>query len=318
MFSNIKKYAIIYHKDCLDGFAAAYLLVKAIEKVTGEYYLYPMHYGDAVPDITDSSVLIVDFSLPMDILVDLAGKNYGVYLTDHHASAFKMLAEEYSDVEDIPTDATFEYSDGNINLDIYLDNNRSGCGIIRDFVKDMVFGEYCYITDLLNAHSRLLKVINAIEDRDLWRFLLPDTEVYAAIMSDVSKTVESWDRIFYELTDTEFDKIFSRAKTIKEVHNTMAGEAASKATLIDFQGMKIPVLNCTSLISLTNDKMDKDTGISMTYFISSDPVVIVSLRSRGDINVGKMAEKYGGGGHKNAAGFKLPVNLLSDLLTGKL
>ena len=36
-----------------------------------------------------------------------------------------------------------------------------------------------------------------------------------------------------------------------------------------------------------------------------------SLRSRGDVNVAKIAEAYGGGGHKNAAGFKIKGSLKS-------
>ncbi len=34
----------------------------------------------------------------------------------------------------------------------------------------------------------------------------------------------------------------------------------------------------------------------------------VSLRSKGDINVARVAEKFGGGGHRNAAGFKIEGN----------
>jgi len=37
----------------------------------------------------------------------------------------------------------------------------------------------------------------------------------------------------------------------------------------------------------------------------------VSLRSKGDVNVAKIAELYGGGGHKNAAGFKIKGSLKS-------
>ena len=36
-----------------------------------------------------------------------------------------------------------------------------------------------------------------------------------------------------------------------------------------------------------------------------------SLRSKGDVNVAKIAELYGGGGHKNAAGFKIKGSLKS-------
>jgi phosphoesterase RecJ-like protein len=34
-----------------------------------------------------------------------------------------------------------------------------------------------------------------------------------------------------------------------------------------------------------------------------------SLRSRGDVNVARIAEQYGGGGHQNAAGFKMKADL---------
>ena len=37
----------------------------------------------------------------------------------------------------------------------------------------------------------------------------------------------------------------------------------------------------------------------------------VSLRSKGNVNVAKIAELYGGGGHKNAAGFKIKGNVKS-------
>ena len=34
----------------------------------------------------------------------------------------------------------------------------------------------------------------------------------------------------------------------------------------------------------------------------------MSLRSKGDINVAKVAEGFGGGGHKNAAGLRIEGN----------
>jgi phosphoesterase RecJ-like protein len=37
----------------------------------------------------------------------------------------------------------------------------------------------------------------------------------------------------------------------------------------------------------------------------------VSLRSKGDLDVAKIAEHFGGGGHKNAAGFRIKSDLKS-------
>ena len=38
----------------------------------------------------------------------------------------------------------------------------------------------------------------------------------------------------------------------------------------------------------------------------------------GGCQVEVMAKKYGGGGHKNAAGFTLPLDSIGDLLNGRL
>ncbi|MDP3012705.1 MAG: DHHA1 domain-containing protein, partial [Candidatus Subteraquimicrobiales bacterium] len=52
----------------------------------------------------------------------------------------------------------------------------------------------------------------------------------------------------------------------------------------------------------------------------SDETIKVSLRSKGDFNVIKIAEKFGGGGHPNAAGFSSPfkqektIRVLTDLV----
>lgn len=43
----------------------------------------------------------------------------------------------------------------------------------------------------------------------------------------------------------------------------------------------------------------------------------ISLRSFGEINVSKIAEKYGGGGHEMAAGFPCNINLLKNILEEK-
>jgi nanoRNase/pAp phosphatase (c-di-AMP/oligoRNAs hydrolase) len=43
-----------------------------------------------------------------------------------------------------------------------------------------------------------------------------------------------------------------------------------------------------------------------------------SLRSRGELDVSAIAKKLGGGGHKNAAGFQLPLIRGRNVLDGIL
>jgi oligoribonuclease NrnB/cAMP/cGMP phosphodiesterase (DHH superfamily) len=45
--------------------------------------------------------------------------------------------------------------------------------------------------------------------------------------------------------------------------------------------------------------------IGMGWFERRDGLIQFSLRSNGDIDVSKIATRFGGGGHKNAAGFQM-------------
>ena len=57
----------------------------------------------------------------------------------------------------------------------------------------------------------------------------------------------------------------------------------------------------------------------MTYHYNGDRKLwVCSLRSNGDVDVGQIAEKLGGGGHDRAAGFSVDKDKISDLLKGFL
>ena len=52
---------------------------------------------------------------------------------------------------------------------------------------------------------------------------------------------------------------------------------------------------------------EKCGSFALLWYVHSDGEVKCSLRSRGKVDVAAMAEKFGGGGHKNAAGFRMPL-----------
>jgi phosphoesterase RecJ-like protein len=58
-------------------------------------------------------------------------------------------------------------------------------------------------------------------------------------------------------------------------------------------------------------RMMKDVGVSALFREMGDNYWRVSLRSKGDINVAKIATLFDGGGHKNAAGCKIKAGLES-------
>ncbi len=58
-------------------------------------------------------------------------------------------------------------------------------------------------------------------------------------------------------------------------------------------------------------RMIKSVKIAALFRDMGDGFWKASLRSKGNVNVAKIAELYGGGGHKNAAGFKIKGSLKS-------
>lgn len=92
----------------------------------------------------------------------------------------------------------------------------------------------------------------------------------------------------------------------------------------------LEIINNVAVMHITNDMFEKtDTVPADTENFSNLPRMIksvkiaavfrdmgdgswkASLRSKGDVNVAKIAELYGGGGHKNAAGFRTRGSLKS-------
>jgi nanoRNase/pAp phosphatase (c-di-AMP/oligoRNAs hydrolase) len=53
----------------------------------------------------------------------------------------------------------------------------------------------------------------------------------------------------------------------------------------------------------------------LIYYIDSDNSVKCSLRSNGDYDISVMAKHFGGGGHKNAAGFTTDFETLKKFLS---
>jgi len=71
-------------------------------------------------------------------------------------------------------------------------------------------------------------------------------------------------------------------------------------------GYQVPVVNLSDNISEVGNALCKrfpEYPFSVSYCDRSDGQRSWSLRSIGDFDVSDIAKKFGGGGHRNAAGF---------------
>ena len=60
--------------------------------------------------------------------------------------------------------------------------------------------------------------------------------------------------------------------------------------------------------------------ISLFFKENMDGILRCSLRSKGNLNVSALAQRFGGGGHKTAAGFKskFPLPVIKEKILGLL
>ena len=280
----MSKSLCIYHGNCADGFGAAWVVHNA---TNGSAELYPGVYGAPPPDVTGRRVFIVDFSYPRDVIIDMAAKAESITIIDHHKTAQEQLI-------DLPK-----------NVTVVFDMEKSGAILA-----------WIYFFPLIPPPMLLLH----IQDRDLWRFELDGTREIQAALFSYPYEIETWTNLIRqepELLRQDGEAIERKHhKDIKELLSatmremvigghvvwcanlpyTMASDACHQMCLM-------PIIDGSGAWS--------PPAFSACYYDAKDRRVF-SLRSVEDFDVSAIAKLYGGGGHKNAAGFSRPIGWEGD------
>ena len=77
------------------------------------------------------------------------------------------------------------------------------------------------------------------------------------------------------------------------------------AVFVEFEGFKVYAINVPDMFaSDIGNELALRTNSFGIVWSEDDKGIRVSLRSVKDFDVSEIAKKYGGGGHKGAAGFK--------------
>lgn len=268
---------VLYHKACADGAVAAWVARRTL--TNGEFV--PVQYGEPVPDVTGREVFVLDFSYPFEVLMRMAGQARSIVLLDHHATAQRDLAA----VDDLPQEQR-------ANISITFDMNRSGAGLARDY----------FCPEFKHW------IVDYTQDRDLWQFKLPRSRT-------VNAYLQALPRDDLEAIEQAHQHVLSwgEAVTLGEGAELYAEGIvrASKGRVIvqRFAGYDgTPVVNIAGpAYSEAIGAIAEEHGAAFAvgWFQAKDGAIIYSLRSRGDFDCSKLAEQFGGGGHKGAAGFRL-------------
>lgn len=266
----------IYHANCIDGFTAAWVVKQAL---SGNVEFFPANYGDAPPEVKGRKLYIVDFSYPLLVMQKLWEDSEQLILLDHHKTAI----EEIKNIGHLP-DAYDE---------AVLDKNRSGAGIAWDY----------FFPNMSRP-----AFLNAVEDRDLWLFKLPHSKEICAYIFTLEQTMAEWNLLankhIAEIIATGTTLVTKQIKDVRQLVESGAREYY-------LAGHKTLTLNTVAM--LTSDAgnymmRNFDIPFAVCYW-DGDKERHFSLRSldeKQDVSV--IAKLYGGGGHRNAAGFKVPFD----------
>jgi len=288
-----KKVTILYHDNCVDGFTAAWVASLAVKKNGLEHVTsykavnYNQNWNEmGIPALCcDADVFVLDFSFPREYMLHLRDISRSIEVHDHHITSQK-------DCE---------------GLDFcFFDNTKSGAMLAWErFFPDN------------GGLPGPMKIVKYVQDYDLWKFELEDSEEINAYIHCMEKTFPNWEKLASEL-NMHSDKPIYYGKGILQLMAHQIQAAIKYPILVNIDGHFVYAINLSTsnLISKTVGALAKlePESFAASFFMRQDGKWIFSLRSTDKgIDVGEIAKRQGGGGHKNAAGFE-SSNLLSFLV----
>lgn len=294
---------VLYHHNCADGFTAAW----AIRQVIGDgaEYVGATH-GNPPPDVTGRDVLLVDFSYKADVLRDIAAAARSVTILDHHKSAMEEV-RTLDNVIWLPLDA--RYDDGwfvaapSGAIRVLFDMERSGARIAWD---------------VFHPGRAVPWLVRYVEDRDLWRFALPDTRDVQSCVFSFEYDFDIWSRLADACeTDAGRGDIIMEGRAITRKHDKDIAELLTvTARSMVIGGATVPVANLPYTMSSDAANILAEKAPFAACYYDKPGGRIFSLRSRPDgDDVSQIAARYGGGGHRNASGFSAPPGWEGDALS---
>jgi oligoribonuclease NrnB/cAMP/cGMP phosphodiesterase (DHH superfamily) len=271
---------VIYHGDCIDGYASAFACYyynkinktkKKITYIAGVYQKRP-------PMVSNKNVLICDFSYKNKTLKEMIKDANKLIILDHHKSAEK-------DLRDIDT----QHKHFNIK--------HSGAYITWAYF----FGE-----------KNIPMMIHYIQDNDIFKKEFSETKAFTSFIFNIPKTFDAYEKF---LNDDYINKtVIPIGEGMIKQNETYINEGVKKAAVnflfIDNKLYFVATVNTSIMKSeIGNQLFNTYEHINFAICYSKNIYTgetYLSLRSIDKAtDVEEIASKFGGGGHRNAAGLSV-------------
>jgi hypothetical protein len=307
----------IFHGNCQDGFGAAWVVRKYFD---GEVEFHAGVYNNAPPKTAGRNLIIVDFSYKKDVMTGLltsGDKDQAstMLILDHHESAIDSLtplgleAPESGNYDPDLWRQKWE-SWGHWPVRAVFDNGRSGAMLAWNF---------------FFPGKAAPRMIQHIQDRDLWRFHINGTREISAALFSHPYNFELWDELAERCDNpARWAHLHAEGAAIERKHH----KDVEELTLNNWRkmiigGYVVPVANLP--YTLTSDAgafmckglQDSDGSswlppFAACYWDTPEGRVFSLSSPDPGTNVAEIASLYRGGGHAHALGFRMPIGWEGD------
>lgn len=265
----MKNIIVLYHASCWDGFGAAWSAWKKFGNKAD--YFAVEHQENPPVGLINKEIYLVDFCYIKEIMDKMIKDNKKVVVLDHHITRKDVVSSMEGSV---------------------FDNTHSG---------SIISWKY------FNPSKKIPKILEYIQDIDLWKFKISKTKEITIALDLEPKNFKSWDKSSKKIENAKTRKEFiKKGEIIMEYQNHLFKILASSARKAIIDGIECMVLNAPHLFASQIGAIIRSKGAHLVViWTKENGAVHVSLRSDDKVDSAKLGEKYGGGGHKGAGGFKL-------------
>ena len=277
---------VLYHASCPDGTGAAWPFWRehSVKLQSCPFQAYEVRHGEPYPDVTDKSVAIVDFSFKRSIMKDICRVARYVRVIDHHKTAIRDLEGLEAEVD---------------NYIGFFDIERSGAQLVWDLIYPGISRPW---------------FIDIIADRDLWKWEIPDSKyIGKALYHRDWYTFQKMEYIMELPPDTTKAlkcELTKEGRFISAREKRDIDYACGTAILCEFEGYKVKLTSChpTLRSEVGNILSSNGCDFAATWrydFLSDSWWMSLRGSNKSSLDLAKICEKFGGGGHPKACGFTI-------------
>lgn len=267
----MKSIIVFYHIADNDGLGSAWSAWRKL-KEKADYFGIDYHF-DRHFDYQNKIIYFLDFC-PSDKMIELLTQDRNhLVLIDHHISNKNKLKL----------------------FDEYKFDSKHSAAVLT--------WQYFF------PHKKIPKMLSYIEDTDIWKFKFSFSREINNAVDLYDGDFKHWSKLAGDLENVSKRKQYIQTgKIISQYQDKLIQKIIAKAKLVKFEGKKVLAVNSSVLISEAGNALVKKCPPLAIVWSEINKKISFSLRSNGYCDVSKIAEKYGGGGHKGASGFTFDIN----------